>query len=139
MDALYITRICSRCKIKKDGSAFPVDKRNPKWVNRICKHCNGKRSNLNGKPFRKRWNWERRGWPEEEIQKAEKALLKTTRCEICETMTERFHVDHCHKTDKFRGILCHKCNRALGFFNDNPEVLRKAADYLDKTGKAVYN
>jgi len=41
-------------------------------------------------------------------------------------------IDHNHKTDKFRGWLCHKCNRGLGAFNDNPNLLLKAIDYLDK-------
>ena len=42
-------------------------------------------------------------------------------------------VDHCHSTGKVRGILCNECNRGLGYFHDNPEVLIKAASYL--TGK----
>lgn len=39
-------------------------------------------------------------------------------------------VDHCHGTGKVRGLLCHNCNRALGLMKDSPELLRKAAEYL---------
>lgn len=39
-------------------------------------------------------------------------------------------IDHCHETEKFRGWLCHKCNRALGGFDDNIEILNRAIDYL---------
>ncbi len=40
-------------------------------------------------------------------------------------------VDHCHKTNKIRGLLCAACNTAIGHFQDNPELLRRTADYLD--------
>jgi hypothetical protein len=40
------------------------------------------------------------------------------------------HVDHCHKTGKIRGILCRQCNLALGQFNDDPALLRRAIVYL---------
>lgn len=41
-------------------------------------------------------------------------------------------LDHCHITNKFRGWLCHKCNRALGNFNDNVDILKRAIKYLTK-------
>jgi len=39
-------------------------------------------------------------------------------------------LDHCHDTDSFRGWLCHKCNRALGGFNDDVSLLQNAIKYL---------
>tara|TARA_B100001778_G_C18340888_1_gene517445 strand:- start:43 stop:579 length:537 start_codon:yes stop_codon:yes gene_type:complete len=41
-----------------------------------------------------------------------------------------FSVDHNHKTKKVRGLLCSQCNTGLGQFEDNPELLRKAIEYL---------
>jgi len=40
-------------------------------------------------------------------------------------------VDHDHKSGKIRGLLCNRCNRAIGMFEDNKELLRLAANYLD--------
>lgn len=42
------------------------------------------------------------------------------------------HIDHCHKTDIVRGLLCGSCNKGLGFFKDSPNLLYKASDYLSK-------
>lgn len=40
------------------------------------------------------------------------------------------YVDHCHKTNIVRGLLCQNCNTGLGNFRDNSERLIKAANYL---------
>ena len=43
-------------------------------------------------------------------------------------------VDHDHETDKVRGLLCLQCNRILGLAKDNPDLLRRLADYLERSG-----
>jgi hypothetical protein len=66
------------------------------------------------------------------------AEMQEHRCQICGVRdsgragAEKFAVDHCHKTMKIRGLLCSRCNQALGLFGDNPNVLRKAAAYLER-------
>lgn len=42
-------------------------------------------------------------------------------------------IDHCHKTNKVRGLLCRKCNTALGMFLDEPKLVLRAYNYLIKS------
>lgn len=55
------------------------------------------------------------------------------KCAICRgTRRYRLSVDHDHKTNLVRGLLCRMCNeRLLTAARDKPDVLRSAADYLD--------
>ena len=40
-------------------------------------------------------------------------------------------VDHSHITGKVRGLLCDAHNRGLGYFQDNPKLLKRAIEYLE--------
>ncbi len=42
-------------------------------------------------------------------------------------------VDHNHETMKVRGLLCSKCNRALGWLDDDPLRIRALADYVERS------
>ena len=61
------------------------------------------------------------------------------RCAICDAdfvhmPTGKIHVDHLHG-DRYliRGLLCLHCNSVLGHSLDRPDVLRKAAAYLESS------
>ena len=54
-------------------------------------------------------------------------------CQLCDgptTGSGGLHLDHDHKTGQVRGLLCSKCNHALGLLNDDPELLRRAVDWV---------
>ena len=59
-------------------------------------------------------------------------------CELPESEKDKFgniinlSVDHCHKTGVIRGLLCAKCNKALGLLNDDINLLKSAILYLKK-------
>lgn len=41
-------------------------------------------------------------------------------------------VDHCHNSKRIRGLLCDRCNRAIGLLRDDPNILQSAEKYLRK-------
>lgn len=64
-------------------------------------------------------------------------IKQNNQCAICGIHlnvdnSTRAHIDHCHKTGIIRGILCHACNKMLGFARDNVVILEKSIEYLKK-------
>jgi hypothetical protein len=61
--------------------------------------------------------------------------LQGYNCAICDNPLKlkqyKFAVDHCHDSDDVRGILCVRCNTALGSFDDDPDMILRAAEYLN--------
>lgn len=65
-----------------------------------------------------------------------KLIEQNSCCAICKTPVSKLngnlHVDHCHDTNKVRGLLCYTCNTGIGLFKDNLDYLRGALKYLKK-------
>lgn len=63
---------------------------------------------------------------------AQLAVQQEGKCALCGTIPQNrnLDVDHSHKTGKVRALLCNSCNRGLGHFKENIEVLTKAINYL---------
>ena len=64
-------------------------------------------------------------------------------CAICLRLPDpnskkdrRLSVDHCHTTGKVRGLLCNRCNRAIGLFGETEDILLAAAAYLRRHANA---
>ena len=70
-------------------------------------------------------------WWKNEIARREKIAgrKRPDMCEICSTKG-KVMFDHDHKTGKFRGWICMKCNTILGKVDDSKELLRKLIKYL---------
>lgn len=116
------TKKCIKCKKIKNYSEFPKAN-GAQYPRAECKDCNKKLAKQ-----RKRHRQEQ-GEPDENY-----------RCPICLMSAEEIGniggnagvwcVDHNHKTDIFRGYLCHRCNRGIGCFWDDEERLFRAINYL---------
>ncbi len=55
------------------------------------------------------------------------------KCAICgnEGQGRKLGVDHNHETGSTRSLLCNRCNAGLGLFVENPDIMRKAIQYLE--------
>lgn len=42
----------------------------------------------------------------------------------------RLAIDHCHKTGKTRGLLCHKCNLLIAYAKESIDVFENAISYI---------
>ena len=72
-------------------------------------------------------------------------LEQEGKCAICEhemlprgRKKEAVAVDHNHATGEVRGLLCRGCNHGIGNLKDDPEVLKRAAEYLEQRGNYAH-
>jgi hypothetical protein len=59
-------------------------------------------------------------------------LMKNENCQICNVELTKKCIDHCHSSNKVRGVLCNNCNTALGLVGDNVSILSEMIKYLQK-------
>ncbi len=73
-----------------------------------------------GIPFAELESWYEKQWMKQQAQ-----------CAICgEVFSDDEVIDHCHKTNKLRGLLCSTCNVGIGMLKDSSELCIKASKYL---------
>lgn len=63
------------------------------------------------------------------IEEYYKCMESSNECQICGATTNLVY-DHDHTTMKFRGVLCSRCNVAIGTLGDSVESLSRALKYL---------
>lgn len=117
-----LTKICTKCKVDKPLSAeyFPLHNKVKSGFDSWCRSCRATyRSETRRGNYRNMISDE-----------ALKDIIETVKeCVICGS-EENLVVDHCHKTNVVRGMLCNHCNRGLGHFKDDPQLLEFARIYL---------
>ncbi len=153
MNDIVAQAICATCKENKDNNCFNKDKRHVNGLRSSCKLCESsynkrwRKSNID----RERHNHKRylARHPNYFKDYHIKAKFGVTRDEFNEMLSRQggccaicmvnkpggsgnWHVDHNHKTKKVRGLLCHNCNRGIGYLRDEIEVLQLAVEYLKK-------
>lgn len=122
---------CYLCSQDKEDSSF-YDRAI------VCKPCHNKRGRVwaqNNKDKVSNYAYKGRIRRQYNLSEEEYKVLYEKQkgaCKICSLVPnkKRLHVDHCHSTGNVRGLLCENCNRGLGMFKDNINLLKSAQDYL---------
>ena len=146
------TKVCTKCRVDKPRMAFTKHAVAKNGVLSQCKSCSAStaRERNAANPERlavaNRKSKLKRKFGISLAQYDEMLLAQGGKCGICGTAEPAgrqgffgpvFHVDHCHRTGKIRGLLCASCNPALGAFGDSVERLTAAIAYLKKAGNEL--
>lgn len=128
---------CSKCNKVLPLSAFSKDSTKKIGVRSACRWCLSDQYKDNyehhSRVKRKHALNKKYGITVEEYAEMEERQKGV--CFICkkqETKGRKLAVDHCHSSGKVRALLCGNCNRGLGRFKDNTELLKRAVSYLEE-------
>lgn len=142
----FEVKTCLRCKEKKPAEAFGKDASTKDNLTRWCRPCRNEYQLDSQRRYREQGRYGPEYYRRTHLKHAygitperfdEMLAAQGGRCAVCPE-TEDFTVDHDHSCcpgnrscgNCIRGILCRKCNMALGLLNDDPERLRSLANYL---------
>lgn len=138
---------CTKCKEAKPLEEFHKRSASKDGRQSKCKTCNNAsvRKWMNDNPEKFEANWKRHSYGDEALLKRKASRYGLTVeqlvdmmdkadgiCEICQKPTELLVIDHCHTTMVVRGLICNKCNTALGLFGDDIEAMQRAIEYLNR-------
>ena len=150
-DVNRTSKVCTKCGVDKPLGEFVKQKDSFDGLNWNCKDCvkkyhkewyreNKERQKKNAKRYRKEnpdANYTHHIKNTYGISKKYyNKMFKDQKgaCAICGThqseLTKRLFVDHCHKEGEVRGLLCHRCNSAIGLLRDDASLIKKAAEYV---------
>ena len=115
----YIICMCYGKSYPRDNKFFSGNLELP-HVNRKCKECKRK-YRLNHALLK--------SYSIDEDDKNNMIKKQDGKCYICGS-DYKLVVDHDHKTNKVRKILCDTCNRGIGFLRENINILQSAINYL---------
>ena len=120
-------KTCSGCKIEKPFDHFNKSGNKRQFMHGYCKPCQADYDR--GYRLPKRFGLSMSEYNELFIKQEGK-------CAICNVHQSEFikalAVDHNHRTNKVRGLLCFACNSAIGKLKESDEIINNALEYLRK-------
>lgn len=142
-------KTCRDCGEAKPLDAFPLQKGGRLGRHPLCKPCRAAQERERYHRSRGRLLDQMRSDPARKVRGRRRrlrtaygltdqdlgAMLRAQcgRCAICGD-GGRLQIDHDHETGAVRGLLCPRCNIAIGTFDDDRSRLLAAARYLETVG-----
>lgn len=128
-------QVCNKCGETKTEDEYHTDNRAKSKRASACKKCCNEAKALDYKKHRDKRLAYRRSYLYGVSQSEYETLRNKAKgvCGICGCAEENkmaLAVDHCHTSNKVRGLLCNNCNNGLGRFKDDPGLLQLAITYL---------
>jgi hypothetical protein len=115
---LPTTKICVPCGVEKPNNCFTKDPESKDGLRWFCRNCARDR-------FLKRTYGVGSDWFDSTL------ISQGGVCAICGFPSNRtLFIDHNHKNNKVRGLLCGLCNGGLGAFKDDPKAIKECVGYL---------
>jgi len=111
---------CSQCLKIKNSNDFYSNKLSLNGLRSECKEC--AKMSVRQRVY---------GISREECTK----ITKLQYCQNCNSPSKTkksLNIDHCHKTGRVRGVLCHHCNCLLGYAREDVNILKSAINYLKR-------
>ena len=121
---LVMDKTCTACKEEKNLDQYYKQTKAKDGYRNVCKPCDKVRRNAS-----------RYGLTPEQYNQM--YVDQEGKCYICEThegeLSQVLYIDHCHVSGNVRKLLCHECNTGIGMFKDNPKLLQRALQYVQKS------
>jgi len=143
-----VTKVCNNCKVEKPLSDFHFSKKTknslklyPDSQCKACKYAYTRKWMKDNAEKNNAYNTKSKLKNRYNITVDDYELMQSNQdglCAICKAppTRRRLAVDHCHQSNRIRGLLCDRCNLALGMLNDDLNIVEGIKNYLKKHGVA---
>lgn len=132
MKAINGIKHCPRCNNNLPATSvnYYTSSTEIDGLNRYCKKCAVKNSSeankRTGGNLKQKWR----------LSKEQYAFMLSQqdgKCAICGKSSgqRRLDIDHCHASGHIRGLLCNRCNQAIGLLGDNHNIIKNALSYIE--------
>lgn len=146
-------KYCPECKKNKSIKLFGNNRARPDGKSCYCKSCTRNKGKTRRKqedyPDKQRYFFMQWKYGITQVEFEELLQKQDSVCAICKVHSHSVErpgitrsgkknrglvIDHDHGSHIIRGLLCDRCNRAVGLLRDDDKILQRAAEYIRSNG-----